>query len=462
MGKINAANLKKTIYYLKRNGLWKTLSAARERLGGSAERDWRWSPVPQETLESQRKQAAAGFSSVRFSIVVPAYRTPQRFLLQMLESVRAQSYPCWELLLMDATEDDSIKEAADRCADPRIRYCRLPSNRGIAENTNEGIALAAGDYIAMLDHDDALAENALFEMARAVEEARGQGVELQMLYSDEDKCDEGLQNHYEPHIKQKFNLDLLLSNNYICHFMAMKRELIQELKLRKEYDGAQDYDLVLRAAGRLLEREREIAHIPLVLYHWRCHSSSTAENPQSKMYAYEAGRRAVQDFLDARGWKAQVRNTDHLGFYRLEYAENPLKARSDLGAVGGRLVARGRIVGGRMSEEGEIPDEGLPESFGGYLHRAVLQQDAEALDLRNLEVREDLRGLFEETLGAPYATLPGTEIFDASSLPAGADPVEESRRLCRALRERGYRLLFMPERTRKVSGGKIGKRRCKK
>ncbi|MCM1188906.1 MAG: glycosyltransferase [bacterium] len=453
MGKISIANLKKTIYYLRRNGLTKTVCAAGERLRGTGEKDYRWEPVPKEILESQREQAAE-LSRVRFSIVVPAYRTPPEYLAKMLESVLSQTYPNWELLLTDATEDDSVKTVVDSFGDCRVRYCRLPKNNGIAENTNAGIELAEGDYIALLDHDDMLTENALFEMASAVEKARGQGTELQLMYSDEDKCDGGGKNYYDPHRKEKFNLDLLLSNNYICHFMAMKRELMQELRLRQEYDGAQDYDLALRAAGRLMEREEEIAHIPLVLYHWRSHSLSTAENPQSKRYAYDAGRRAVQAFADARGWKAKVTDTEHLGFYRLEYAENPLKMRADLGAAGGRLVAGGRITGGRMTKDGQAPDKGLPVSFSGYMHRAVLQQDAEALDIRNMEVREELYGLFEETLGAPYVTVPGTGVFDASSLPEGTDYIEESRKISSALRQKGYRLLFIPELTRNTATGK--------
>lgn len=450
MGKINLANLKKTIYYLKRNGVKSAVNAVRERLDAGSRENYAFTPASPEVLQLQRERAASGFSKLLFSVVVPAYRTPEGYLREMLDSVIGQTYPGWELIVADASGDDSVKSILETYGDSRIKYHPLEANKGIAENTNEGIALAAGDYVGLLDHDDVLTENALFEMAAAVEEGRSRGVELQLLYSDEDKCDGGLTKFYEPNRKEEFNLDLLLSNNYICHFMVMKRELIQELKLRGEYDGAQDYDLVLRAAAGLQGQEEKIAHVPLVLYHWRCHSSSTAENPQSKRYAYDAGRRAVQDFADSRGWRAIARDTEHLGFYRLEYQGNPLEIRRELGALGGRVASRGKTVGGRLDREGKALYGGLPLSYSGYLHRAALQQDAEALDIRNLELRSSLRQLFAETLGVPYVTLPGTETFDPSALPAELDYREASLRLGRALRERGYLLLYLPERIRKL------------
>lgn len=451
MGKIKFANLKKTIYYLRRNGIKSTLNAVKERLDGEKQLDYCREPVSRETLQMQREQTEAGFSQILFSIVVPAYRTPETFLREMLESVISQSYTRWELIVADASEDDCVKSVVETYRDARIRYRRLSGNNGIAENTNEGISLTVGDYVALLDHDDVLTENALFEAAALIEESRKHGTTLQMLYSDEDKCNGDMTNFYEPHFKEKFNLDLLLSNNYICHLLVIKRELMQSLMLRREYDGAQDFDLVLRAAERLMGNENEIAHIPMVLYHWRCHSSSTAENPRSKMYAYEAGRRAVQDFADRMGWKARATDTEHLGFYRLEYEENLFAVREDIGAVGGRLISRNKIAGGRMSGDGKIFYDGLPASYSGYMHRAVLQQDAEALDIRNLELRSTLRDLFSEVLGVAYITLPGTEIFDASKLPENMDYIRASLELCKAIRERGYRLLYLPERTQNIS-----------
>ena len=142
-------------------------------------------------------------------------------------------------------------------------------------------------YIGLLDHDDILTRDALYEMACALEKQEQNGIHPVFLYSDEDKCDGEAQNTYEPHRKTDFNLDLLLSNNYICHFLVMDAAVMKRLRLRTGFDGAQDYDLVLRAAGQVLEGTPEEAyvHIPKILYHWRCHRNSTASNPASKTYA---------------------------------------------------------------------------------------------------------------------------------------------------------------------------------
>lgn len=460
MSIFNSANLKRTIYYLRRNGPGKTVSALRERLDRRGRVAYHWEPVSEEEKERQRNHAAEGISGISFSIVVPVYRTPERYLREMITSVINQTYPRWELILADATEDAGenaagnagIRSVAEAFGDSRIRYHHLSSNGGIADNTNQGIGMAAGDYVGLLDHDDLLAENALYEMALRIGQEREKGVEVQLLYSDEDKCNGEGTEFYDPNHKERFNLDLLLSNNYICHFMVMKRELIQGLGLRGEYDGAQDFDLALRGAEQLLAQgqEREIAHIPLVLYHWRCHTGSTAENPRSKLYAYDAGRRAVQDFADRRGWNARAADTEHLGFYRLDYREDIFAVRQELAAVGGPVVQKKKLVGGRMSLEGKVFYEGLPLSYSGYLHRAALQQEAEALDLRNIEVRRELWELFEKVTGVAYVAAPGTRIFDPAVLPAEADFKSLGVKLGVAFRQRGYKLLYLPERRRYI------------
>ena len=227
--------------------------------------------------------------------------------------------------------------------------------------------------------------------------------------------------------------------------MELKRELMQGLGFRKEFDGAQDFDLVLRAAFALQGKEETIAHLKQVLYHWRCHSASTAENPQSKRYAYEAGLRAVQDFADQKGWKLRAEETRHLGFYRYVYSADPFTVREDVGAVGGPVISRGKIAGGRMDEAGKIFYENLPTSYSGYLHRAVLQQDADVLDLRSIRVREELRPLFTEIVGVPYVEDPKTGRFDYTTLLTDADLKLLSITLGKAIRARGYKLLYLPD-----------------
>lgn len=507
MGRINRADLRKSVYYLKRNGVRRTWCAVRERLEEKRRPPYVWAPPTEAELANQRRLWEAGGHPFVFSLLVPAYRTKPEYLRELIESLRSQTYPGWELILADATEDDSVERAvrgilelesaeAERnvpesrgpgeyeaddaiaradgpagdaqgagCADSRVRYIRLEKNEGIAENTNRALRHARGDYVGLLDHDDVLTEDALHEMAAAIEEGRRKGCTPRMLYSDEDKCNGDRTEYYEPNRKEDFNLDLLLSNNYICHFLVMERELIQRLKFRPEYDGAQDYDLVLRAVAEL-EREAEpgrdaglerkakrgrgaesetIVHIPKVLYHWRCHTTSTAENPRSKLYAYEAGRRAIQDFADRQSWRAEAVDTDHVGFYTLRYEGDLFESRRDVGAVGGRLVCGGRICGGRLSEDGRVFYENLPIRYSGYLHRAVLPQDAAAVDIRNIRIRPECRGLFEEVTGIPYRTIPGGDVFDASLLPEDSDWRGVSLELGRALRKAGYRILYLPE-----------------
>lgn len=495
MGKVNRANLKKTISYLKRNGPGKTWYAVRERLEERKQPPYVWIPPSEAELERQRTDWKERGLSASFSILVPAYRTKPEYLRELLDSLCRQTYPKWELLLADATEDHSVERVAGEYTDARIRYIRLKQNGGIAENSNQVLSYITGDYAGLLDHDDVLTPDALYEMAAAIEERRRRGSAPRVLYSDEDKCNGDRTQYYEPNFKEDFNLDLLLSNNYICHFLVMEKTLIQKLKFRSKYDGAQDYDLVLRAAAELGtamprqgaklrqiplsrqipepqqnavpqpgaglqqsagmpkaakapgEKGESILHIPRVLYHWRCHTGSTAENPESKRYAYEAGRRAVQDYADRAGWRSRAEDTDHVGFYRLRYEGGIFESRPDVGTVGGRLVSRGRVAGGRLTEEGKAMYAGLPVRYSGYLHRAVLHQDAYAVDLRNIQVRPECRELFRQITGVSYQTVPGRDIFDVSRLPGDCDILLLSLEFGRAVREAGYRNLYLPERT---------------
>ncbi len=459
MGKINLANIKKTIYYLKRNGIKNTCYAVLERLEERKNAPYTFLPVSGEELARQR--AWSNNRDAVFSILVPTYRTNEVYLREMILSVAEQSYPYWELILADATPDESVRLAVEKllaeqglswsedsetrvlwgCG--RLCYVKLAGNAGIATNTNQALKHASGEYVGLLDHDDVLTPDALYEMAYAIDQAKEQGTTLQMIYSDEDKCNGDMTLFYEPNCKEDFNQDLLYSNNYICHFLVMKKELIQSLGFRSAFDGAQDYDLVLRASASV--DLAHIAHIPKVLYHWRCHTGSTAENPQSKQYAYDAGLRALQDLADRLGYGAKAVHLKHLGFYKLEYEKGALESRADLGAVGGRVLGRGVTIGGRMSSQGKVYYEGLPRNFSGNLHRAVLTQSAEAVDIRCIQVRKECLALFEEIVGVPYQEKEG--IFDTSVLPAGTDCREVSLKFCKALKEAGYSILYDPERT---------------
>jgi GT2 family glycosyltransferase len=457
MGKLNVANVRKTAYYLKRNGIKNTFYAAKERMADRTNEEYIPERASEAMLKKQREWSED--KSLKFSIVVPTYRTKEEYLRCMVDSVLHQSYTRWELIIADATEDDSVKKIINTYDDDRIKFIDLSENKGISENTNAGLKVANGDYTGLLDHDDFVEPNLLYEAAVRIYESEKCGQPIKMLYTDEDKCDSTADKFYEPHYKEDFNLDLLLSNNYICHFLLIKSDIMKKLMLRKEYDGAQDYDLVLRAVkecGADKPDVKSVCHISKVLYHWRCHAASTAENPGSKLYAYEAGKRALQNYADEAEIPAVAKNLKHVGFYVLDYKENIFKSRTDIGAVGGSIIRRGKILGGRMDEAGKVYYEGMSEYYSGYMHRAVLTQDAYAADIRCIRIRPELHRLFKETTGADYAENEAG-IFDISNLSEKYDITDASAmkklslKLSKKITEAGFRILYSPDIIKKYS-----------
>ena len=309
-------NLKKGVLYLKRYGVRDFLVRLSERFA-DGETDYnKWFRSHELTAEERERQSRREWKQPPLiSVVVPVYRTPEVFLRQMIESVRAQTYTKWELCLTDGSGSDTepqriIKEYQEK--DERIRYKRLEKNEGIAGNTNAAFAMAVGDYIALFDHDDLLTEDALYEVAKAI----GSQGKPDLIYTDEDKVTADLKEYFQPHFKPDFNLDLLRSNNYICHFLVVKKTLLDQAGgQNSEYDGAQDYDFIFRCA----EKAGMIVHIPKVLYHWRIHQASTADNPLGKDYALEAGKNAIEAHLKRCGQPAQVMMMKDRGFYRVKY-----------------------------------------------------------------------------------------------------------------------------------------------
>ena len=275
---------------------------------------WYRAYIPtEETLETQRKQKFD--YSPLISIAVPAYQTPVEFLRQMIESLIVQTYSNWELCIVNASPDNEEMQkvlAEYSAGDSRVRFCNLKENLGIAENTNRAFAMAKGEFVGLLDHDDLLAPNALYETVKILQDHP----QADALYTDEDKVTTELDEHFQPHLKPDFNLDLLRSNNYICHFFVVRKSIVEKAGgFRKEFDGAQDYDFIFRCT----EKAGEVLHVPEILYHWRTHKASTADNPASKMYAFEAGKRAIEAHLERTGTKGEVSHTQDLGFYRVKY-----------------------------------------------------------------------------------------------------------------------------------------------
>lgn len=272
-----------------------------------------------EELQKQRKQEKKFSYRPLVSIVVPTYQTPKQYLTEMLDSVQNQSYSNWQLCVADASPSEEVKRQIETYIrekqETRIVYKHLEKNLGIAQNTNAGLELATGEWIGLLDHDDLLAPETLFEMVSKM----NQDSQIEILYSDEDKITEekkGEWKHSQPHFKPDFNIDLLRSNNYITHFFCVKSNVLEQVGgFRQEFDGAQDYDFILRC----IEKAKKVGHVPKILYHWRIHSNSTSDNPMSKKYAYDAGQHAIEEHLARIGQKAEVSQRKFFGFYRVKY-----------------------------------------------------------------------------------------------------------------------------------------------
>ena len=268
-----------------------------------------------------RRQKHASFAQKPLiSIVIPLYCTPLPYLKELIESVRRQSYENWQLCLADGSPDDKAKEFFEKHygREKRIVYQKLKENGGISANTNAAAELAKGEYLMFCDHDDTLEPDALYEIVKAINDT-----DADVVYTDEDKVSMDGRHYFDPNFKPDFNLFRLRENNYICHIFVVRKSLTDETgMLRSEFDGAQDFDFILRCC----EKAKKITHIPKVLYHWRCHMDSTAADPSSKAYAYEAGRKAIREHYQRMGIDAKVDMTERPGWYRshIKVQGNPM------------------------------------------------------------------------------------------------------------------------------------------
>lgn len=321
--KLNPYTIKKGFRYLRHYGPKEFWIRLHERFEPEEVPygPWYEAYVPDESeLEKQRKHRFTYEPLI--SVAVPAFRTPETFLIQMMKSLLAQTYSNWELCIANGSPEDTVMKGILEeymKKDSRIRVSELTENKGIAGNTNAALEMAEGEFVGLLDHDDLLAPNALYEVVKALEADR----ELDAVYTDEDKVTTELDEHFQPHLKPDFNLDLLRSNNYICHFFVVRRSVVKKTGgFRQEFDGAQDHDFIFRC----VETARRVGHIPEILYHWRTHKASTADNPASKMYAFDAGKRAIEAHLQRTDTEGVVTHTPDLGFFRVKYPVqgNPL------------------------------------------------------------------------------------------------------------------------------------------
>ena len=302
----------------------KSLIWLKKKLTGNEYADYdTWLRIMRVSRQELFEQRKTKFSyAPKFSVVVPLYHTPAKFLKDLVRSMMYQSYANWELCLVNASpEDVQLTSLLENWAmrDKRIRVIRLEKNLGIAQNTNAGIAASTGEFIAFLDHDDFLEPDALFCYADALNKDKT----IDVFYSDEDKTDEYAAHYFYPHFKSDFNIDLLHANNYMCHFLAVRKSLVDTVGgLNEKFDGAQDYDFVLR----LTENTKKIYHCPRILYHWRCSNQSTAANQGNKMYAIHAGKAALNAHYKRIGWNARAQEGAVDGWYQTKFTlkEEPL------------------------------------------------------------------------------------------------------------------------------------------
>lgn len=250
-----------------------------------------------------------------FSVLMPVYETPEKYLREAIESVLAQVYPDWELCIADdASQQPHVRAVLEEYAelDPRIKLVFREQNGHIAASSNSALAIATGEFIALLDHDDVIAPDALFENALAV----NRQPDVDVIYSDEDKIDEEGRRSL-PYFKPDWAPDSLLARNYVSHLGVYRRSVVEEVGgFRLGFEGSQDYDLLLRVT----ERTERVAHIARVLYHWRVHAASTAGSRDQKNYALDAGRRAIEEALERRGEPGRVLHDEvRSGLYTVRY-----------------------------------------------------------------------------------------------------------------------------------------------
>lgn len=311
----NQKLIAKGIRLLKDEGIFITWRKAKRKIR-TVRRNKRIANTPLYTEAELECQRYVEFPlPIKFSVLVPLYNTPERFLREMIQSVLDQTYGNWELCLADGSDTDHSDVGRISLEyvqkDSRIRYQKLDKNMGISGNTNACIDMATGDYISLFDHDDLLHPAALFATMKAICEQNAD-----FIYTDENTFHDTPKDAFSPHFKPDYAPDTLRANNYICHFTTFKRSLLDRVgKFRPECDGSQDFDMMLR----LTEKAERIVHIPQILYYWRAHKGSVAEDIGAKPYVIDAAKRAVSDHLKRVGLKGEVLDSAVPSIYRLKY-----------------------------------------------------------------------------------------------------------------------------------------------
>lgn len=276
--------------------------------------------VTKEELERQRNTEFEFAPMI--SIIVATFNTKEEYLKEMIDSVRNQSYSNWQLCIGDGSTNDSVEKYVKEHYgdDSRIVFKKLEKNYGISGNMNGALELVTGDYVGLFDHDDLLTPDCLYEFVASMQE-----VHHDCVYSDEDKLNDKTKKFEDPHFKPDFSIDLLFSHNYITHFFVVNMDIVRKVGgMRSEYDGSQDHDFIFRC----VEQANSVHHVPKILYHWRMHPLSTAMDPESKMYCYTSGKKAIESHFKRIGIDATVEMLPRplYGMYHCKYTvkDHPL------------------------------------------------------------------------------------------------------------------------------------------
>ena len=282
-------------------------------------------------------------TSVKFSIVVPVFKTPIPVLRDMIFSVKDQIYPNWELCILNASPEIEeirflIEQLTSDC--DKIRYKETTENKGIAGNTTDAMEMATGDFIALLDHDDLIAPNALYEYALALQE----DPEIEFFYSDKDMIDESGVNRMNPLYKPEYSPEIMYSANYFTHFCVVKRETLQRTQgFDPKADGAQDWDIFLK----IMCETSHIKRVDQILYHWRILSTSVASGAAAKPYALDAQIYSIQQYIMKRGWRAEVAFEDIWKSWirvKWEFKKNPTVAIVCSGSANQRICGSHQVI----------------------------------------------------------------------------------------------------------------------
>ena len=353
-----------------------------------------------------------------FSIFL-AVREPDLKLFQStLTSVLEQTYGEYELYILDQGISGQVRDVIAWYREERLHYLDVSDGTGAAGVCNRAAAQAAGDYVMRLGCGDLLTKDALFEAALAVMQT-----DAEILYTDEDRRDARGRHFSDPYFKPDFSLDYLYAADFVSRLLIMRRSLFLALRFREEYECAPEYDLMLRAP------KSGIHHIPRILCHVCPKGSPSAE-------AMDARKRALDDYFHVRGVRAKVRPPRTGQIMEIEYIPDIFTARKMVGVVGGKVLdEKHRIIGGMEDERGNVLFEGWDEAEDGPRMIARTVQNAFAVDVRCMKVREELYGLYEEVFGCSYEghVMHGDENYHLLS-----------RDFCRRVREMGYDIVWNP------------------